>query len=138
MSERNLIMLSKTCVERYRGKVIEIHSNMKGEETEENIRKLLSIESAQNPVEIVLHVYKLKEGWDVNNLFTIIPLNAAKSDILALQTIGRGLRLPFGAITGNEAIDTLDILHPENKRMKDIIVRECKIQGVAIKVIKSL
>lgn len=95
---------------RYRGKVIEIHSNMKGEETEENIRKLLSIESAQNPVEIVLHVYKLKEGWDVNNLFTIIPLNAAKSDILALQTIGRGLRLPFGAITGNEAIDTLDIV----------------------------
>ena len=101
---------------RYRGKVIEIHSNMKGEETEENIRKLLSIESAQNPVEIVLHVYKLKEGWDVNNLFTIIPLNAAKSDILALQTIGRGLRLPFGAITGNEAIDTLDIVAHDHYR----------------------
>ena len=101
---------------RYRGKVIEIHSNMKGEETEENVRKLLSIESAQNPVEIVLHVYKLKEGWDVNNLFTIIPLNAAKSDILALQTIGRGLRLPFGAITGNEAIDTLDIVAHDHYR----------------------
>lgn len=101
---------------RYRGKVIEIHSNMKGEETEENIRKLLSIESAQNPVEIVLHVYKLKEGWDVNNLFTIIPLNAAKSDILALQTIGRGLRLPFGVITGNEAIDTLDIVAHDHYR----------------------
>lgn len=101
---------------RYRGKVIEIHSNMKGEETEENIRKLLSIESAQNPVEIVLHVYKLKEGWDVNNLFTIIPLNAAKSDILALQTIGRGLRLPFGEITGNETIDTLDIVAHDHYR----------------------
>lgn len=101
---------------RYRGKVIEIHSNMKGEETEENICKLLSIESAQNPVEIVLHVYKLKEGWDVNNLFTIIPLNAAKSDILALQTIGRGLRLPFGVITGNEAIDTLDIVAHDHYR----------------------
>lgn len=101
---------------RYRGKVIEIHSNMKGEETEENIRKLLSIESAQNPVEIVLHVYKLKEGWDVNNLFTIIPLNAAKSDILALQTIGRGLRLSFGVITGNEAIDTLDIVAHDHYR----------------------
>lgn len=101
---------------RYRGKVIEIHSNMKGEETEENIRKLLSIESAQNPVEIVLHVYKLKEGWDVNNLFTIIPLNAAKSDILALQTIGRGLRLPFGVITGNEAIDTPDIVAHDHYR----------------------
>ena len=29
-------------------------------------------------------------------------------------------------------------LHPENKNMKDIIVRDCKIQGVAVKVIKDL
>lgn len=101
---------------KYRGKVIEIHSNMTGEESEENIKKLLSIESNQNPIEIVLHVYKLKEGWDVNNLFTIIPLNAAKSDILALQTIGRGLRLPFGFITGNEDIDTLDIVAHDHYR----------------------
>ena len=101
---------------KYRGKVIEIHSNMTGEESEENIKKLLSIESNQNPIEIVLHVYKLKEGWDVNNLFTIIPLNAAKSDILALQTIGRGLRLPFGFITGTEDIDTLDIVAHDHYR----------------------
>lgn len=101
---------------RYKGKVIEIHSNMKGEETEENVRLLLSIERADNPIEIVLHVYKLKEGWDVNNLFTIIPLNAAKSDILAMQTIGRGLRLPFGQVTGNEDLDTLDIVAHEHYR----------------------
>lgn len=30
------------------------------------------------------------------------------------------------------------VLHPENKRMKDIVVDNCKIQGVAIKVIKDL
>jgi type III restriction enzyme len=101
---------------KYRGKVIEIHSNMRGEESEENIRLLLSIESPTNPVEIVLHVYKLKEGWDVNNLFTIIPLNAAKSDILAMQTIGRGLRLPYGQITGYEDIDTLDIVAHDHYR----------------------
>ena len=89
---------------------------MKGDESEENIRLLLSIEHTQNPVEIVLHVYKLKEGWDVNNLFTIIPLNAAKSDILAMQTIGRGLRLPFGQTTGNEDIDTLDIVAHDHYR----------------------
>lgn len=101
---------------KYKGKVIEVHSNMKGEESEENIRLLLSIEKNTNPVEIVLHVYKLKEGWDVNNLFTIIPLNAAKSDILAMQTIGRGLRLPFGVATGNEDIDTLDIVAHDHYR----------------------
>ena len=58
----------------------------------------------------------MKEGWDVNNLFTIIPLNAAKSDILAMQTIGRGLRLPFGRATGNEDIDTLDIVAHDHYR----------------------
>lgn len=101
---------------RYVGKVIEIDSSTRGEETEENIQKLLTIEQNTNPVEIVLHVYKLKEGWDVNNLFTIIPLNAAKSDILALQTIGRGLRLPFGEITGVEELDTLDIVAHDHYR----------------------
>lgn len=101
---------------KYKGKVIEIHSKQTGEESEENVRLLLSIESAVNPIEIVLHVYKLKEGWDVNNLFTIIPLNAAKSDILAMQTIGRGLRLPFGEQTGNEDLDTLDIVAHDHYR----------------------
>ena len=101
---------------KYKGKVIEIHSKQTGEETEDNIRLLLSIESASNPIEIVLHVYKLKEGWDVNNLFTIIPLNAARSDILAMQTIGRGLRLPFGEQTGNEDLDSLDIVAHDHYR----------------------
>ncbi len=101
---------------RYVGKVIEIDSSTSGAETEENIQKLLTIEKNTNPIEIVLHVYKLKEGWDVNNLFTIIPLNAAKSDILALQTIGRGLRLPFGIITGVEELDTLDIVAHDHYR----------------------
>ena len=101
---------------KYKGKVIEIHSKQSGEESEENIRLLLSIEDSSNPIEIVLHVYKLKEGWDVNNLFTIIPLNAAKSDILAMQTIGRGLRLPFGEQTGSEDLDTLDIVAHDHYR----------------------
>lgn len=113
---RSFIDNEKFLSGRYKGKVIEIHSKQTGEESEENIRLLLSIESASNPIEIVLHVYKLKEGWDVNNLFTIIPLNAARSDILAMQTIGRGLRLPFGEQTGNEDLDTLDIVAHDHYR----------------------
>ncbi len=38
----------------------------------------------------------LKEGWDVSNLYTIVPLRAANAAVLIEQTIGRGLRLPFG------------------------------------------
>lgn len=101
---------------KYKGKVVEIHSGTSGVESDDNIRKLLTIEENTNPIEIVLHVYKLKEGWDVNNLFTIVPLNAAKSEILALQTIGRGLRLPFGQITGQDELDTLDIVAHDHYR----------------------
>jgi type III restriction enzyme len=101
---------------RYRGKVIEIHSGTSGVESDDNVRKLLTIEENTNPIEIVLHVYKLKEGWDVNNLFTLVPLNAAKSEILALQTIGRGLRLPFGQVTGQNELDTLDIVAHDHYR----------------------
>ena len=116
VSVTNFVIIYAKDKTQWRPKVIEIHSNMKGEESEDNVRRLLSIEKPDNTAEIVLHVYKLKEGWDVNNLFTIIPLNAAKSDILAMQTIGRGLRLPFGEITGNEEIDTLDIVAHDHYR----------------------
>ncbi len=47
-------------------------------------------------IEIVIHVNMLKEGWDVTNLYTIVPLRAANAPLLIEQTIGRGLRLPFG------------------------------------------
>jgi len=95
---------------RYKGKVMEIHSNQRGEEKEENIQRLLDLEKPENPIEIVVHVNMLKEGWDVTNLYTIIPLRAANSQILTEQTIGRGLRLPYGARTGVEKVDKLTII----------------------------
>ena len=44
----------------------------------------------RNPTEIVIHVNMLKEGWDVTNLYTIVPLRAANSRTLVEQSIGRG------------------------------------------------
>jgi len=80
----------------YRGKVIEIHSKPASkEESDENVARLLEVESPSSSVEIVVHVTMLKEGWDVTNLYTIVPLRASVSEILTEQTIGRGLRLPF-------------------------------------------
>lgn len=71
---------------------------------------MLRVEKYDEPTEIVIHVDMLKEGWDVNNLYTIIPLKAADSKILVEQSIGRGLRLPFGECTGVDAIDRLNII----------------------------
>lgn len=96
--------------ERYADKVMEIHSNQRGSEKEENIQQLLSLEDPANRIEIVIHVNMLKEGWDVTNLYTIIPLRTAASTTLREQTIGRGLRLPYGVRTGNSKVDMLTIV----------------------------
>ncbi len=95
---------------RYKGRVITVHSNQSGEEKDETVQQLLSVEDPQNPTEIVIHVNMLKEGWDVTNLYTIVPLRAANSKTLVEQSIGRGLRLPYGKRTGVADVDRLTIV----------------------------
>lgn len=57
-----------------------------------------------------IHVNMLKEGWDVTNLYTIVPLRAANARTLIEQSIGRGLRLPYGKRTDVAAVDRLNIV----------------------------
>lgn len=94
----------------YKGKVLEINSSKQKTEKDMNIELLLSLETPENEIEIVIHVNMLKEGWDVTNLYTIVPLRASASETLTEQTIGRGLRLPFGSRTGVPEIDRLSII----------------------------
>lgn len=98
----------------YKGKVIEVHTKTKGEESDETIEKLISLEHPDNVVEIVIHVNMLKEGWDVTNIYTIAPIRASASEILTEQTIGRGLRLPYGERTGNKNVDRVMIVAHDN------------------------
>ena len=95
---------------RYKEKVIQVDSSRTGAAEEEMIDRLLKVEHADEPTEIVIHVNMLKEGWDVTNLYTIIPLRAANARILIEQSIGRGLRLPYGKRVGVTAVDRLNIV----------------------------
>lgn len=104
---------------RYRGRVIQVHSGQKGAEKDENVERLLSVEHAEESTEIVVHVNMLKEGWDVTNLYTIVPLRTADSRTLVEQSIGRGLRLPYGRRTGVAAVDRLTIV--AHDRFQDIV-----------------
>ena len=97
----------------YADKVLEINSKQGKVESDENTELLLGLERADNQIEIVIHVNKLKEGWDVTNLYTIIPLRTSASETLTEQTIGRGLRLPYGARMGIDEIDRLSIVSHE-------------------------
>lgn len=98
---------------RYAGKVLQIDSSTK---KDEEIEKLfVSLENTDNQIEIVIHVNMLKEGWDVKNLYTIVPLRAADAPILVEQSIGRGLRLPYGGKrTGDPDVDKLTVITHEN------------------------
>ncbi len=95
---------------RYTGRVIQVDSSKSGKDEDEMIERLLKVESTEEPTEIVVHVNMLKEGWDVTNLYTIVPLRAANARILIEQSIGRGLRLPYGKRTGVSAVDRLNIV----------------------------
>jgi len=94
-------------------KVLQIDSTTRNEELIE--QQFISLEQEDNEIEIVIHVNMLKEGWDVTNLYTIVPLRAANASVLVEQTIGRGLRLPFGGErTGDEKIDKLTVVAHDN------------------------
>ena len=95
---------------RYKARVIQVDSSKTGAEEDEMVERLLKVEQTEEPTEIVIHVNMLKEGWDVTNLYTIIPLRAANARILIEQSIGRGLRLPYGKRTGVAVVDTLNIV----------------------------
>jgi len=102
----------------YKDKVIKVISGWKADERDEAIKMLLSVESSENPVEIVIQVMMLKEWWDVNNLYTIVPLRASASETLTEQTLWRGLRLPYWKRTWDEAVDRLTIVaHGEYEKI---------------------
>jgi hypothetical protein len=87
-----------------------VDSSRTGKAEEEMMERLFKVEQSDEPTEIVIHVNMLKEGWDVSNLYTIVPLRAANARILIEQSIGRGLPLPFGKRTGVTAVDRLNIV----------------------------
>lgn len=124
---------------RFKDKVAEVHSALRGEESEDATARLVALEKDAR-TDIVIHVNKLKEGWDVTNLYTIVPLRASASEILTEQTLGRGLRLPFGKRVskgGNDefaAVDRLTVIAHE--RFDDIIAKAREPGSIVMKTVE--
>jgi len=61
-----------------------------------NIARLRMVDSPQSKVEWIISVSMLSEGWDVKNVFQILPHEerAFNSKLLIAQVLGRGLRVP--------------------------------------------
>lgn len=99
----------------YADAVLVVHSNA----ADEALAELAKVEEPDSAVRIIISVGMLKEGWDVKNVYVIASMRASVSDILTEQTLGRGMRLPFGKYTGIEILDTLEVVAHE--RYEDLL-----------------
>ncbi|GAA0216073.1 DEAD/DEAH box helicase [Corynebacterium riegelii] len=86
------------------------------------LRRLDELDSPASTVRAIVSVDRLKEGWDTKRVAVMCALRAMSSDILTQQTMGRGLRLPFGVRTGVAELDQLDIL--SHKSFKSLLKDE--------------
>lgn len=127
--------------EKINGKTINLHTNLKGklkkvrrggqdtyefvenerEISDEDLRQLRKLsrelDANTSPYRCIVSVLMLREGWDVRNVTTIVPLRAynATANILPEQTLGRGLRriTPPG-----QALETVTVVeHPAFVRL---------------------
>jgi len=78
--------------------------------SEDELKKLVVVDQPGNKIRVVVNVFQLTEGWDVTNVYVVAPLRAMATYQNAVQSMGRGLRLPFGDRTGDPEVDTLDVL----------------------------
>ena len=82
-------------------KTLIIHTDKTGEVSKKDLdlaRKIArDVDKDKSPVNAIVSVLMLREGWDVQNVTVVVGLRpyTAKANILPEQTIGRGLRLMF-------------------------------------------
>lgn len=92
-----------------------IHTNASGEITVKDLEQARQlareVDQAASPVNAIVSVLMLREGWDVQNVTVIVGLRpyTAKANILPEQTVGRGLRLMFRG-NGSGYTERVDVI----------------------------
>jgi type III restriction enzyme len=93
-----------------------IHTDRTGEVSKKDLDAARvvarNVDEGQSPVNAIVSVLMLREGWDVQNVTVIVGLRpyTAKANILPEQTIGRGLRLMFGDGSSSSYTERVDVI----------------------------
>ena len=96
-------------------KLLIIHTDRSGDVSKRDLEKARKaareVDDLDSPINAIVSVLMLREGWDVQNVTVVVGLRpySSKANILPEQTIGRGLRLMFrGLETGyTERVDVI-------------------------------
>ncbi len=92
-----------------------IHTDRSGEVSKKDLDAARDtarqVDEGTSPINAIVSVLMLREGWDVQNVTVIVGLRpyTSKANILPEQTIGRGLRLMFAgaSTTYTERVDVI-------------------------------
>src|SRR5712692_5405212 len=117
------------------GKMQTIHTKKSGEISDKELDKaretVKNVDRSDSPINAIVSVLMLREGWDVQNVTVVLGLRpySSKANILPEQTIGRGLRLMFrGAHSSYQ--ERVDIIG--NKAFMEFVDELEKIENVAL------
>jgi len=96
-------------------KLLIIHTKKTGEIADKDVEKARrvarEVDQPQSPVNAIVSVLMLREGWDVQNVTVVVGLRpyTSKANILPEQTIGRGLRLMFRELA-SDYVERVDVI----------------------------
>lgn len=96
-------------------KLLIIHTDRSGEVSKKDLdearKTAREVDDATSPVNAIVSVLMLREGWDVQNVTVIVGLRpySSKANVLPEQTIGRGLRLMFRD-QGSTYVERVDVI----------------------------
>ena len=82
-------------------KLLVIHTDRSGEVSKKDLDKARlaarEVDKPESPINAIVSVLMLREGWDVQNVTVVVGLRpyTSKANILPEQTVGRGLRKMF-------------------------------------------
>lgn len=138
------------------GRTVNLHTNLKGklrprgrgsdkyfefvedekaisDEDLKKLRKLSRELDTDSHYRCIVSVLMLREGWDVRNVTTIVPLRplTAKSRILPEQTLGRGLRR---MVPGERLAEVVTVV--EHKAFLDLYREQLSQEGLPIEGIE--
>ncbi len=112
-----------------------IHTDKTGEVSKKDLDEARELarnaDDPEQPVNGIVSVLMLREGWDVQNVTVVVGLRpfTAKANILPEQAVGRGLRLMFRG-TGSTYTERLDVIG--NKAFIEFVEDLEKIEDVQL------
>ena len=104
-----------------------------------NVSMLEYVDSKDNSFEWIISVSMLTEGWDVKNVFQIVPWEdrAFNSKLLISQVLGRGLRIPLEYQNPQPAVIVFN--HDSwSKNIKSLVNEVLEIETRIISTVKYI